>query len=362
MAKLKLTDREWKDFYIKDYFDFKRGNQNNMAKTTMGDIPLVSAKKVNNGIKDFITENNKELFEENIITLNNDGDGGVGIAYYQPFETALDTHVTALIPKKILSKYTLLFISRSITMQREKFSHGYSLNNNRLIVQKIILPADNQGEPDWQFMEDFIRQLEKNKTETILKYYNAMINNEKSARGGVAHLLKDYKWSAFKISDICEIFSGVRLTKQDMNEGKTPFIGASDSNNGVTAFINNHNASVDSDVLGVNYNGSVVENFYHPYQALFSDDVKRVKIKNYQGKYAYLFLKTAILKQKKKYQYGYKFNATRMAKQKILLPVNHLNQPDWEGMEIYMQRLELQKITQYIKSLHNPKSRILTNN
>lgn len=184
MAKLKLTDREWKDFYIKDYFDFKRGNQNNMAKTTMGDIPLVSAKKVNNGIKDFITENNKELFEENIITLNNDGDGGVGIAYYQPFETALDTHVTALIPKKILSKYTLLFISRSITMQREKFSHGYSLNNNRLIVQKIILPADNQGEPDWQFMEDFIRQLEKNKTETILKYYNAMINNEKSARGG----------------------------------------------------------------------------------------------------------------------------------------------------------------------------------
>ncbi|RZN58244.1 restriction endonuclease subunit S [Avibacterium paragallinarum] len=180
--------------------------------------------------------------------------------------------------------------------------------------------------------------------------------------GGVAHLLKDYKWSAFKISDICEIFSGVRLTKQDMNEGETPFIGASDSNNGVTAFINNHNASVDSDVLGVNYNGSVVENFYHPYQALFSDDVKRVKIKNYQGKYAYLFLKTAILKQKKKYQYGYKFNATRMAKQKILLPVNHLNQPDWEGMEIYMQRLELQKITQYIKSLHNPKSRILTNN
>lgn len=87
--------------------------------------------------------------------------------------------------------------------------------------------------------------------------------------------LQDREWSAFFIEDLCEIYSGVRLTKADMIKGGTPFIGASDSNNGITEFVANKNSSYKAGVLGVNYNGSVVENFYHPYAALFSDDVKQ---------------------------------------------------------------------------------------
>ena len=167
------------------------------------------------------------------------------------------------------------------------------------------------------------------------------------------------RWAAFAIQDICEIHSGVRLTKQDMQEGKIPFVGASDSNNGITAFIANKNASLDKDVLGVNYNGSVVENFYHPYECLFSDDVKRLKIKSKQaGKYAYLFLKTMILKQKSKYQYGYKFNAARMTKQKILLLVDTDGRPDWQEVERFMRKLELRKIIDYLNHLEKGNKRL----
>lgn len=174
--------------------------------------------------------------------------------------------------------------------------------------------------------------------------------------GGVKQNLNKVKWSEFKIEDICEILSGVRLTKQDMINGKIPFIGASDSNNGITAFITNQNSSLDKNVLGVNYNGSVVENFYHPYECLFSDDVKRLKIKSeYPDKYAYLFLKAAILQQKSKYQYGYKFNATRMSRQKILLPAIDTQQPNWSYMSNYMRQIELRQIIRYLsfKSLNN---------
>lgn len=183
MSEFKLTDREWHAFYIRDYFDFSRGNQNNMAKCASGKIPLVSAKKIDNGYKDFISDNNKPLFPENILTLNNDGDGGVGIAYYQPAISALDTHVTALLPKIEFSKYTLLFIARTITAQREKFSHGYSLNNSRLMAQKIMLPVNSDGEPDWQFMEDFMRQIEQDKIASVLSYYNNLLNNNKLSGG-----------------------------------------------------------------------------------------------------------------------------------------------------------------------------------
>ena len=72
-----------------------------------------------------------------------------------------------------------------------------------------------------------------------------------------------------------------------MQSGTKPFIGASDSNNGVTAFVGNTNASEDRNVLGVNYNGSVVENFYHPYTCIFSDDVKRFVLRK-QNIFTYL--------------------------------------------------------------------------
>ncbi|MDO5742252.1 MAG: restriction endonuclease subunit S [Vagococcus sp.] len=101
------------------------------------------------------------------------------------------------------------------------------------------------------------------------------------------------------------------------------------------------NNSLDSNVLGVNYNGSVVENFYHPYKAIFSDDVKRLKLRHYQNnKYILLFMKTIILQQKIKYAYGYKFNATRMKEQIILLPSKDDGTPDYDFMEQYMKRQE----------------------
>ena len=119
---------------------------------------------------------------------------------------------------------------------------------------------------------------------------------------------------------------------------------------GITEFVSNTNSSEDSNVLGVNYNGSVVENFYHPYKAVFSDDVKRLSFKEVEGnKYLFLFVKTQILKQKVKYQYGYKFNGKRMKSQKIMLPVTSKNKPDYEYVENYMKQLEYKKIQEYLK-------------
>ncbi len=166
--------------------------------------------------------------------------------------------------------------------------------------------------------------------------------------------LHDRAWKEFYIKDIFSISPGKRLTKSDMIVGNKPFIGATDSNNGVTAFVSNTNISEDRNILGVNYNGSVVESFYHPYLCLFSDDVKRFKLKDISAtKYHYLFFKTIILQQKCKYAYGYKFNEQRMQKQIILLPVTDSGTPDYDFMERYIKERE-QKLTQnYISTTYN---------
>jgi restriction enzyme bgcI subunit beta len=172
-----LTDVEWGEFSLRDLFTFERGNQNNMSACEVGEIPLISAKKIDNGVKAFISDNGKKLFEGHILTLNNDGDGGVGIAYYQANKMALDTHVTALIPVIPINRSSLLFISKTITIQRDKFSHGYSLNNNRMKAQKIVLPIDENGDPNWSYMENFIKNIEQKQIKNVLKYLDEYIYN-----------------------------------------------------------------------------------------------------------------------------------------------------------------------------------------
>lgn len=175
--------------------------------------------------------------------------------------------------------------------------------------------------------------------------------------------IDELNWGEFKIIDIFTISPGVRLTKADMIEGNTPFIGATDSNNGITTFCGNDNASRDNNVLGVNYNGSIVENFYHPYSALFSDDVKRLHLKDTEGnKYIYLFIKQCILKQKSKYEYGYKFNGERMKDQIILLPICDNGTPDYNFMEEYMKQMEKKLLTRYKNYLQTKKQSNLNGN
>ncbi len=182
----KIEDKNWKDFYLYEFFHCVKGNQNNMASLLPGNVPLVSAKKCDNGYKGFVTSYGKKYFEGCIITLNNDGDGGAGIAYYQPYKMALDSHVTALIPKRNMGKHLLLFIAVCITKQRNRFGHGYSLNSNRLRSFKLMLPLDQTGfVPDWQFMEEYMKQKEQDILKpTIEKLCKQLIIND--ILGGVS--------------------------------------------------------------------------------------------------------------------------------------------------------------------------------
>ena len=176
---ISIEDKKWQDFYLMDFFRCEKGNQNNMAALSEGSIPLVSARKCDNGYKDFVAPNHKSLFNGGILTLNNDGDGGAGIAYYQPHKMALDSHVTALIPKLGLNRFQLLFVAMCITKQRNRFGHGYSLNSNRLRTFKLMLPTAQNGLPDWRFMEEYMRLKERQVLKpTIDKLCKQLITNE----------------------------------------------------------------------------------------------------------------------------------------------------------------------------------------
>ena len=339
---LNLNDREWRPFFLTELFpQIQRGKRLKTENHVPGKTPYVSSSALNNGVDNFISNTEKVRIFSDCISLANSG--SVGSSFYEPFPFVASDHITHLKNEKY-NKYHYLFIASILNRLSQKYNFNREINDNRISREKIMLPVDVAGNLDLDFMEQYIKERE---SQLIQKYKDFISKNIQS--GGVLTDLKLVKWKAFYINEIFSISAGKRLTKADMDSGRIPFIGATDSNNGITNWVATPNSSFDKNVLGVNYNGSVVENFYHPYGCIFSDDVKRLHLREHaDNKYILLFFKTVILQQKVKYTYGYKFNGQRMERQKILLPVNEEGRPDYEFMEQYGKQIMLQKYQQYL--------------
>ena len=345
-----LTDVEWDEFFLGDVFiiDTKPSRGlNHLNRDEKKGVSYIGATNRNNGVLDFVEGDSKMQYKGNCIAFIRNGEGSMGYSIYKK-ESFIATQDISVGYNEKLNEYSAKFITTIADRVRGKYTFGYKRNQARLKKEILTLPIDENGEPNWTYMENFIKNIEQKQVKNILKYLDKYI---------YIYIMYNYfdkvDWKEFFLSDICNINSGVRLTKANMQDGNIPFIGATDSNNGITNFVSNTNASYDKNVIGVNYNGSVVENFYHPYSCVFSDDVKRVSFKDEQGqnKYCYMFLKQMILQQKEKYRYAYKFNGDRMARQKIMMPVDCYAKINFNFMKRYITSKELKRIIDIIKAI-----------
>lgn len=343
---LKLSDRDWKQFKLASIFKIENCKCSKVSGLQKGTTPYVGATNRNNGVMSFVKADKKLITKGNCLAFICDGEGSVGYSIYKS-EDFIGSTTVKVGRNENLNKYNATFITTIADTVRSKYNFGFKRNETHLKNEILMLPANKKGEPDFEFMEAFMKQKEQEKFQEYDNYIRQRIKELKGFQA--VKPIAEKEFLGFEIETLFEIKSGKRLTKADMKKGRKPFIGATDSNNGITEFVSNTNNSEDSNILGVNYNGSVVENFYHPYTAIFSDDVKRLSFKEVEGnRHLFLFVKTQILKQKAKYQYGYKFNGTRMNRQKIMLPVNDQNKPDYDYMENYMKQLEYKKLSEYL--------------
>ena len=341
---LNLNDREWKAFFICDIFlleSTSSGIDGNKLSNEQGNIPYLTRTDLNNGYKSFVGQQAEKYKRDNgnCITIGLD----TQTAFYQPHSFYTGQNVQVLKNDK-LNKYNAKFfipLLHNAMVSLNWGGNGATLG--RLKKKKIVVPITDDGQPDYAFMEQYIREREDKLKQKYIDFVNAELETPPVP-------LAEKTWKEFSIADIFDIKAGKRLTTADMDSGNLPFIGATELNNGVTNWIHTPNETLDHNVLGVNYNGSVAEAFYHPYCCVFSDDVKRLHLKNaYDGKYILLFCSMLIRKQKVKYTYGYKFNGNRMARQKILLPITDDGSPDYEYMTQYAKAVMFGKYKKYLE-------------
>ena len=328
----------WNEFYITDIFPFiKRGKRLIKDDRIAGDIPYYSATNTNNGCTDFIS--NPLFIEKDKIIVTTFGN-----SYYVEGDFTASDEITILGNEK-LDKYSSFFVVQCINNNKRKFHFGYKAFTERIKRQKILLPVNNKGELDYDYMYNFIKNIENEQINKIGDY----LNNIKSSDFNNIDDLNSVEWKEFYISDIFKsIQRGKRLTKANFIDGATPYISSSAENNGVDSFVgNDEKVRIFENCITLANSGSVGSTFYHPYKFVASDHVTHLKNDNF-NKYIYLFIASIIKQLGIKYNFNREINDTRLKNEIIMLPVTETGEIHYQFMEDYMKCQEAKLIEKYL--------------
>lgn len=165
----KLEEKEWRAFPIDSIFKIESGCDIYDKERNEGKIPYITSSAENNGIKYFVSNMNS-TYESNVIAVNRNG--SVGYAFYHKYPALFSNDCRKL---KMLhcprdNEAVSLFMTTQIMQQKEKYNYSLKMGTNRLSRQKIMLPIDDKGNPDYPYMEQYIKNIFYKKAKEYLDF------------------------------------------------------------------------------------------------------------------------------------------------------------------------------------------------
>ncbi|MBP5351772.1 MAG: restriction endonuclease subunit S [Fibrobacterales bacterium] len=335
-----LPEHKFKEFLLTDIFSVEYGNKfdlNKMETFPTSSIAFVSRTAQNNGISAYVEPiPGVAPYPAGAITVALGGSIGSTFLQKQPFYTG--QNVSVLLPKTSMSDAAKLFVSCIIMTECSyRFvAFGRELNKHIKRDFTIKLPQSSSGLPDWQIMSNFIAELEEKENNGGGTFANAL----ETRNCEIDATVRTDDWGEFKVGELFEVEKGDRLTKEDQTDGNTPYVGAIDSNNGVSNRIGQE-AIHQGGTISLSYNGSVGEAFYQPEPFWATDDVNVLypKPATRLNQWTALFVCTVLRQEKYRYSYGRKWVLEAMNDTIIRLPQTPDGKPDWDEMERMIKAL-----------------------
>lgn len=311
-------------------------------------LPLVNAKNGDNGVMYYGRFSDWESAYY-CIDIVNDGAVSTGNVYPQPQATGVlyNAYLIKGIDESFHNEFVIIYIAQAL-QKSIKLKYGY---DNKATWEKVknntlVLPSINDL-PCTKFMESYIRELEQERIRELDAYLRATGLNDYELTPEEEKCIKFMQsggYKEFKIGELFDIRKGKRLTKADQTSGFTPFIGSTDSNNGLTGYIG-QSPIFNSPAITVNYNGSVGKSFYQEYDFWASDDVNVLYLKNHiLSDLLYGYFGTVFEKSSKKYSYAFKWNLERMKESLIVIPVDLNGNIDYDFMTSFIKAIQKQCI------------------
>ena len=183
-----LKNTEWQEFKIGKIFEqlLRGNNKGHSNEDCQFGVSYNGAKYNDNGVTGFVETNGKfKIFKGNAIVFVMTGEGSVGLSVYKKEDFVPSSNVFVGY-SSVLNRWNGLFLVTAINNGADRYNYGYIRNEKRLFNEKILLPVNSDGLPDWQFMEDFMKQIERDKIAAVLNYYNNSLNNNGLRGGGRA--------------------------------------------------------------------------------------------------------------------------------------------------------------------------------
>lgn len=348
MSKLTLDNVEWKEFYFSDIFEqIYIAPSSDSNKLEKGEVVFIGRSSTNNGLQDFVEVNGKKIIKGNCITISMVGDPR---AFYQVYDFTCSQNILILRNDKYLNKNISLYLSSLIDnyLKSKGYGYGYPVGLKRVLRNKLLLPITSDGSPNWQFMEDYIKQEMKAQSQKIITYYE-----NKLMKLGFELLDLEVEWKEFFFTDIFkEIKRGKRLTKSNQIDGNIPYVSSTGINNGVDNFIgNDEKVRKYANNLSLANSGSVGSCFYHKYEYIASDHITALT-SDYADEYVYKFMSTIISRLEEKYSFNREINDKRISREKLFLPIDKNDEPHWKYMSNFIKELEKENIEKTLNHIY----------
>jgi hypothetical protein len=165
--KKKVDTREWASFALGALFNIVKGKRLTKAEMKSGETPFIGSSALNNGCTAMIG-NDKNQHHENTITVCYNG--SVGETFYQDQPYIASDDVNVLYPKFTMNRQIALFIVPLIKGVSSRYDYIDKWKKEAMEADKIYLPVDKTGQPDWAYMEEYMRKVEE-KTENTLNQF-----------------------------------------------------------------------------------------------------------------------------------------------------------------------------------------------
>ena len=356
-----ININNWKEFKVGDLFDIhptKHYNDNNGKALPNRDLfdedginPVIVNSAYNNGVGGYT---NKPCNEKGGIITFSDTTTSDAI-FYQEDDFVGYSHVQGMYPIKYnekWSKYSMkffevIFHSRANTLGYN-FINKFTRDLASCMVVKLPTKLNkyNEDEPDWEYMESYMKNIMENSKITIRNLLK--INDKKNK-------IDTKNWKKFKIGDLFiplktgYIEQGKKIgsaTKTPDKEHTIPLTCAKFGNNGIMYWGKKGDFITHSNVLAVIRDGAVATGMVYAEKeetGVYSHSYF-IKLKDYDVSfYVNLYLSCILTKTiYPKYTREDTCIWDRIKKDEILLPVNSLGIPDWEYIETYMCNIEQQ--------------------
>lgn len=348
-----IDRRNWQWFRVGDLFPPQKCKCSNATELLEdgNEIAYIGAKKSDNGVMRYVKRVENLVSCGNCIVFIGDGQGSVGYSLYQPVDFIGST--TLIVGyNEHLNPFNAAFLVSVLDMERFRYSFGRKYKKEVVANTKIQLPAikleNGECTPDWQYMEDFIKdkiipQLPKKAQKVWLQKYDTKPQKQETMK------LNTDAWKWFEVNEFCDMpykakaYNSNELQECAANDDNAIlYVTRTDVNNGSKGFVINDNFSDIEEGNAITIGDTTSTIYYQSRKFICGDHMVVLRSKHFNI-YTGLFITSLLNRERFRYNYGRAFTMDIIYRTRIKLPVTPSGEPDWQFMEDYIKSLPYSK-------------------